>query len=286
MVLLRGFILLVIAAIGAAGYAVEPPRKPLKILIFADMEGISGLPSRSFTFPNGKYYDKGCLRYTWDINACVDACFKAGADAVFVRDGHSSGRNAVVSQVDPRAVLIQGPTKDRLPHIQECDAVIFLGYHSMAHTPNGFAAHTYSSKTVDNMWMNGRLAGEIGIDSAVAGEYGRPVIMVSGDDKACREAEEWIPGVVTCQVKEGLALESARLIPSREAWKRIEEKTIEAIGRIGSIKPVEASHPVTIRKQMLNPLNADYLKGKPELRIVDSRTTERTADTVEGAFGF
>ena len=85
---------------------------------------------------------------------------------------------------------------------------------------------------------------------------------------------------------EGLALESARLIPSRQAWKLIERKTIEAIGRIGSIKPAQASHPVTIRKQMLNPINMDHWKGKPGVRIVDGRTTEQTADTVEGAFGF
>jgi D-amino peptidase len=288
MSLRHGLIFLVIAllAASAAAYPSEPRHKPLKILVFADMEGISGLPSRDFTFPTGKYYDKGCLHYTWDINACVNACFKAGANTVFVRDGHSSGRNAVVAQVDPRAVLIQGPTKERLPHIRECDAVIFLGYHAMAHTPNAFAAHTYSSKTVDNMWMNDRLTGEIGIDSAVAGEYGRPVIMVSGDDKACREAEEWIPGVVTCQVKEGLALESASLIPSREAWKLIEQKTIEAIGRIGSIKPAQVSHPVTIRKQMLSPLNMNQWKDKPGVRIVDNRTTEKTANTVEEAFGF
>lgn len=260
--------------------------KPLKILVFADMEGISGLPSRNFTFPSGKYYDKGCLQYTWEINACVDACFESGATTVFVRDGHGGGRNAVVSQVDPRAVLIQGATRERLPHVDECDAVIFIGYHAMAHTPSAFAAHTYSSKTVDNMWMNGQLAGEVEIDSAVAGDHGRPLIMVSGDDKVCSKAAAWVPGIVTCPVKEGLDLESARLIPRREAWELIRQKTIEAIGKIGSIKPVEVPHPVTIRKQMLNPLNVDYWKARPGVRILDDRTMEKTAATVEEAFGF
>lgn len=259
-------------------------RKPMNIYIFADMEGISGITSREFVKTDGRFYEKGRRCYGWDINACVEGCFEAGARAVIVRDGHSTGRTAALSELDPRAEIIQGPTKERMRRIRECDAVILLGYHAMNHTPDGFLNHTYSTKTVDNMWLNGRLAGEIGIDAGIVSDYGLPVIMVSGDDKACREAAEWIPGVVTCRVKDGLARESARTMPLREAHALIRERTVEAIGRIGVIRPVEVSWPVTIRKQMYERIGIPEASARPDIGRVDERMAEATSETVEKAF--
>ena len=254
----------------------------MKVYVFADMEGSPGITSREFVKTDGRYFEKGRLCYTWGINACVAGCFDAGAEEVIVRDGHSSGTSAVLSELDPRAQIIQGPTKERMQRVQECDAVILLSYHAMVGTPNGFLHHTYSSKTVEGMWLNGRPAGEIGIDAGIVSDYGLPVIMVSGDDKACAEAADWIPGVVTCQVKEGLSRESARVIPLRRALELIRTKTIEAVGKIGSIQPIEVAHPVTIRKRMYETLNVP--DSKPNVRRMDDRTAEATSDTVEKAF--
>jgi len=267
----------------AQGHTSDAP-KPMKIYIFADLEGISGIPSREFVRSDGRYFEKGRLCYVWDINACIEGCFKAGAQGVIVRDGHGSGKTAILSELDPRAEVIQGRTPVRMSRLEECDAVILLGYHAMAGTPVAFSSHTYSSKTVKNMWMNGRLAGEIGIDAGIVADYGLPVIMVSGDDKACKEAADWIPGVVTCQVKEGLSWESARTLPLDEAHKLIEAKTIEAIGKIGSIRPIEVTRPVTIRKQMIGKIRVPDPSARPDIRLIDESTAEATADTVEKAF--
>jgi D-amino peptidase len=134
------------------------------------------------------------------------------------------------------------------------------------------------------MWLNGRLAGEIGIDAGIVSDYGLPVIMVSGDDKACSEAADWIPGVVTCQVKEGLSRESARATPLPKAHALIRAKTIEAIGRIGAIRPMEVSRPVTIRKQMYEKIQLPKPEVRPDVRRIDERTAEATSETVEKAF--
>jgi len=270
--------------LSAAALAGSGKKRPMNIYIFADMEGISGITSREFVKTDGRFYEKGRRCYTWDINACVEGCFEAGAHAVIVRDGHSTGRAAVLSELDPRAEIIQGPTLERMRRIRECDAVILLGYHAMNHTPDGFLNHTYSSKTVDNMWLNSRLAGEIGIDAGIVSDYGLPVIMVSGDDKACTEAAEWIPGVVTCRVKEGLARESARTMPLRKAYALIRERTVDAIGRTGVIRPVEVSRPVTIRKQMYERIGIPDASRRPDIRRIDERTAEATSETVEKAF--
>lgn len=283
-ILLTTLVACIIATGHCADAGVCDGSRPMKIYIFADLEGISGIASREFVRSDGRYFEKGRRCYMWDINACVQACFKAGAEAVIVRDGHGSGTTAIPDQLDPRAEIIQGPTKERMQRLGECDAVILLGYHAMAGTPEAFSCHTYSSKTVANMWMNERLAGEIGIDAGIVSDYGLPVIMVSGDDKACREAEDWIPGVVTCPVKEGVSFEQAHITPLRTAHRLIEEKTMEAIGKIGSVRPIEVSRPVTIRKQMIGKIGVPDPSVRPDVRLIDERTAEGTGDTVERAF--
>jgi D-amino peptidase len=256
----------------------------VKIYIFVDMEGISGISGGEFVVPDGRYYSEGRRYYTWDINVCAGACFDAGAEAVIVRDGHSSGHHAILSELDQRVEVVQGKTERRMPGVEECDALILLGYHAMAGTQYALLDHTYSSGSIQNMWMNGRLVGEIGIDAAIAADYGVPTIMVSGDDKACREAESWIPGVIACQVKVGTMCQGARMLSLDEAHKLIEAKTKEAIGKLGSIKPLEINRPVTIRKEMIVRGTIPRGFGRPEIKIIDGRTYEATTDKAEDAF--
>ncbi len=256
----------------------------MKIYVFVDMEGISGISGSDHVLSENRLYQDARRYYTWDTNACVKACFDAGAEGVIVRDGHGSGNHMITAELDPRAELIQGYTERRMPGIEEYGAVILLGYHAMAGTPSALLEHTMSSKTVQNYWLNGRKVGEIGLDSAVASDHGKPVIIVSGDDKACAEATDWIPGVVTCQVKEGLHTQGARMLSLDAAHRLIEQKTREAIGRIGSIKPITYEHPVTFRKEMMERVGVPNPFGRPDIRVIDARTVETTADTMEEAF--
>ncbi|MCL6628173.1 MAG: M55 family metallopeptidase [Armatimonadetes bacterium] len=256
----------------------------MKIYIFADMEGISGISGSDFVLPNGSHFEEGRRYYTWDINACVRGCMNAGADGVIVRDGHGQGNHALLSELDPRVEIIQGRTERRMPGIAECEGLILLGYHAMAGTSGALLEHTYSSAAIQNLWMNGRLVGEIGVDAAIAADYGVPTIMVSGDDHACREAEVWIPGVVTCQVKTGLGAEGARLLPIDASHRLIEAKAAEAVSSIRNAKPISVEHPVTLRKEMVERQPVPRDLARPGIKIIDGRTIEATASTVEQAF--
>ena len=91
---------------------------------------------------------------------------------MIVRDGHGAGNQFITAELDPRAEVIQGVSPRRLPGIEECDALILLGYHAMAGTPGAVLEHTMSSKTVQNYWLNGRKVGEIGLDAGVASDSG------------------------------------------------------------------------------------------------------------------
>ena len=134
--------------------------------------------------------EEGKQLMTGDMNACIEGCFAAGATEVVIRDHHGGGRNVDPQAIDKRAKLIQGETPgSRFKDIEGSAAIILLGYHAMALTPGGTLAHSYSSASIQGMWLNGREVGEIGVDAAIAAEHNVPVVMVSGDDKCCAEAQ-------------------------------------------------------------------------------------------------
>ncbi len=254
----------------------------MRVYIFADMEGISGVSGSDFVTGDGRFYQLGRKYYTQDMNACARACFSAGADEVIIRDGHSSGNHALLEELDPRVELIQGGTGScRLPGVDGCDALILLGYHALAGTPRALLEHTYSSKHVQNLWLNDRLVGEVGIDAAIAAEHGVPTVMVSGDDHVCREAADWIPGVTTCQVKQGLSCQGARLLSLKKAHDLIAQKTATALANLPVAPKPQIEYPVRLRLEVIE---RGGVRRGPEIVEVDGRTCQTTAATVEEAF--
>ena len=255
----------------------------MKIYIFVDMEGISGISGSDFVTNNGRFYQDGRKYYTMDINACAAGCFKAGAEQVLVRDGHGSGNHAIWEMLDPRVEIIQGRTTTgrRLPDIEGSAGIIFLGYHAMAGSSAALLEHTYSSATVQNVWLNGKAVGELGIDSAIAAEYGVPTIMVSGDDKLCAEASEWVPNAVACQVKSGYTCQGARLLSLERAHQLIESTAIEAVKKIGSIPLPKIHYPVKLRLELVE---RGINRSGQDISEIDARTIETETDSVEKAF--
>ena len=276
------------ALMGAAGLSLSAVRAPaadgrkLKVYLFVDMEGISGITSSEQTV--GAQREEGCRLMAEDINACVEGCFAAGATEVVVKDGHWKGVNVDPKKIDPRARLIQGATPDvRFIELEGCEALILLGYHARALTPGALLAHSFSSATIQGMWLNGREVGEIGLDAAMAAEHQVPVVLVSGCDKVAAEAREWIPGVVTCETKKSTGPQSAACLPLEEARRLIREKAEEAVRRRKEIPLVKVTYPATLRR--------DYLP-KGSLRTYDPafkpvsepRRVEKTGDSVERLF--
>lgn len=256
----------------------------MKIYICTDMEGISGIPGGDFVLPAGTFFQEGRRYYTDDINACVNACFAAGATQVIVRDGHCAGNFALWDKIDPRAEFIQGLTnRDRYPELPGSDAAIMLGYHAMAGTRNAVLEHSFSSLTIQNLWLNDILVGEFGIDAAIAGDLGVPAIMATGDDKLCLEAAALVPGLVTCPVKTGYSCQGAKLLTREKAHALIHAKTLEAIAKLGQIKPFSPRRPVTLRREAVERQKATYTHSD-DIKVLSERIVETTANSTEEAF--
>ena len=251
----------------------------MKIYIFADLEGISGVVNSSFVTADGANYALGRKYFTREINICARACFDAGADEVVIRDGHGGGISAYWSEIHPGVKLIQGATPGkRFFDIENSDGIILLGYHAMAGTRGAMLEHTYSSRAIQNMWVNGEKAGEFAIDALIAGEYGVPVIMTSGCNKLCAEARAFLPQVVCCEVKKSTGLQGTMMLSPDASAEVIRAGVFEAIAKLkaGEMKPVR-KNPVTLRIEYIE-------RCAPAVGLVDDRTVEFSGESLEALF--
>jgi len=178
----------------------------MKVLISADIEGIGTVVRSEHSSVQGREYDQARRLMTEEVNAAVRAAFDGGATAVFVVDAHNVGLNLVPEALDPRALLVMGSPRPlaMMEGIdREIDAVFFIGYHGMAGTADAAIAHIFHRRVAE-LKFNGIRVGEIGLNAFIAGHYSVPVVMLSGDQTACHEATELIPGIQTAQVKESI----------------------------------------------------------------------------------
>ncbi len=155
--------------------------------------------------------------------------------------------------------------------------VFFIGYHARMGTRNAILDHTWSSSRVNNLWINGRLCGETGLNASVCGHFGVPLLLVSGDQAVCAEAEEWIPGIETAQVKQATGRHSAECLTPAATKKLITEKAERAISRIKAgvaPAPLHVDLPVTMTIEFIYSDMADRVSLLPGALRLDGRRIE------------
>ena len=255
----------------------------MNVFVMVDIEGISGIYTKEQVLQDQRRFAEGRKYMTADVNACTRGLKAAGVDKVYVYDCHGSSYSLIWDEVsDDADYYICGNTAEkRFPRIEDCDAVVLLGYHSMAGTQCGILEHSWSSVKIQNVYINGEKVGELAMDAAAAGEYGKPVIMVSGDDKACAEAKALMPEVVCAEVKKGLNIYGAMLMPPRAAHELICKKSMEAVKNFNNCKPFSFDKPLKCKVEVAERTVLPNEHCSPFVKIIDGRTFELTADSVE-----
>lgn len=252
----------------------------MKVLIMTDLEGISLVDTIDMIPEPGAGYDFACERLMCDVNAAVQGAVDAGADEILVKDGHGSGKNFIAGRLDPRATQIFDINADGI--FDGCVAYLEVGLHAKAGTLNGFLDHTQSSKTWFNYYINGKTYGELAQGAAYCGAYGVPVVMVSGDEAACKEAKEMIDGIECAVVKRGIGRNRAECLSAEESEKLIREAACRGIQKAAQIKPFRIALPAEIKLELYRSDYCDELiANKPELTRLDARTVVKTIDKIE-----
>ena len=264
----------------------------MRIYISADMEGVTGLVDAHDVQPGGRDYERGRVMMTEDVNAAVRGAL-AGASAeitpgkpagqvtqVTVNDAHGPMRNLLPDLLHPAAELIRGRPKPMgmLEGLSgDFDATVCIGYHARAGAL-GVLSHSFMGHEIEDMWLDDRPAGEIGLVHATAAALGAPVIALSGDDAACAEMTGWDPAVATVAVKRARDRFAAELRPVTQARAAIEQSVADAV-RADAVSADAAPagsrpdrHTLAVRWQSASV--ASQLAGVPGVTLRDSRTAE------------
>ncbi len=266
--------LFLIIVTGLAAAAIAQPKK-MKIYISADMEGVVGVVTGEQLGPQGFEYQRFREFMTQEVNAAIEAAFAAGATEIVVSDSHGNGQNLLIEKLPKNITLVRSWPRP-LMMMQGIDetfnGAIFIGYHSGTTNPEGVRAHTMSSANFADIRLNGASMSEAGVNAAIAGHFGVPVIMVSGDDAAVKETAELLGPIEGAVVKWNYGFHSARTLMPEAANELIREKVKRAIGRIGEFKPYKISAPVQLEVRFKNYRPAEVLNYLSSVDRTDSRT--------------
>ncbi len=228
----------------------------LKIYVNTDLEGISGVFNFTQTREKGSPENLlACEYFMEDMAAVIQGLRDGGATEVVVLDGH--GNQAVVPHLMvPGATYITGRPRPGAGNLTLLDssfaAMVMIGFHAMNGTPDGVLCHTQSSKTENKYWYNDIESGELVQNAVIAGYYGVPLVMVTGDKATCREANHFFGDkIVTVATKRGLSREAAELYPFEETRQALYEGAKKAVSVISQCNPYTLQFPVKAKKQQV-----------------------------------
>ncbi len=258
-------------------------RQIKSVYVFTDLEGVAGVDDWD---PRNRDYGaeaKGVAEraemqrlLTGEVNAAAEGLFAAGVEEVLVVDGHGAGRTILVEELIPGVQIGRGLERPSwlVGIAPRYDALVQVGMHAMAGTPNACLAHTQSRGYTYR--INGREFGEMEQAALLAGELGIPWIFTSGDAHACREAERWVPGMVTAPVKRGLSLTCAIHLAPADARALIRERVQEAAAKAGEIRPLALERPYVMEIEREEPWPAQIRAGAER---VDAFTIRYTGES-------
>lgn len=268
------------------GLAWPAAAQETRIFISVDMEGLAGAMSGQQVGHEGIDYPRFREFMTEEVNAVIDGARAAGATEFVVADSHGNKQNLLIDQLPDDVNIVSGDPRP-LSMMQgiddgEYDGAIFVGYHASASHLQGVMAHTMSGGTVFEMLINGQPATEGLINAAIAGEYGVPVIMVSGDDAAVDEVANAVGDMERAAVKRAVTARSGITMTPAAAQALLRQKAEAAVARISDFKPFHIASPVTLDLTFRRPERAEILSWLPIVERTGVQSIRYRADSILG----
>jgi D-amino peptidase len=264
----------------------QQPRR-MKVHISVDMEGVAGTVTSDQLGPTGFEYGRFREFMTREALAAVQAARAAGATEILVADSHGNGENLLIEQFPQDVRIIRSwPRKlGMVAGIDDgVDAAIFIGYHAGTNNPTGVRAHTFSSANLTRVALNGTNMTEGSWNAAIAGQFGVPVVMMSGDDAAIAEVRKAIGNIEAAETKRSLGFHSANTLTPQMSADLIGQRVRAAFGRLQDFKPYKVQMPVTVDVSFKNYLPAEILAYLPMFERTDSHSIRfRAKDMVEAS---
>jgi D-amino peptidase len=258
----------------------------VRVHVISDIEGVAGVVKWGQTGGDLPLYQEARRLYTEEINAAVRGAKAAGAKEIVVMDCHGAGGDYTFNSLLPDLLdpdcefVVQEHWTEYTAFLEEgCDAALFVGMHAMAGTPDGVLSHTVSSQAWQALRFNGTLVGETGINAALCGQWGCPVLLVTGDRAVCREAKALLgDDLTTVEVKVGLGRFSARSLTAARARELVEAGAKQALKDLQAVKPYVPARPCEIQVDFATPDRLEEFRHRRGVEVTGPTTLVARGD--------
>jgi D-amino peptidase len=221
------------------------------------------------------------------VRAAFVGARKAGADEIVVNDSHWDMRNVLWDELPADVRMISGGRKP-LSMMQGLGAgfggAFFTGYHARAGDKDGVLAHTYTDETIYNVRVNGVACSEALLNAAMAGYYGIPLLLVTGDRVVVEHVGEHMPWVKGVIVKDGIGHYATNSMTPQAAQAAIRDAATQAVRDASKAKPFTFEPPLTLEIDTTRVEQADFIELMPGYQRIAGRTVRFVANDYPAMF--
>jgi D-amino peptidase len=246
------------------------------VYISVDMEGVAGVADPRQVRRGELDYETARLLMTREASAAVAGAVAAGAGTVVVNDAHGDNGNILPAELDPRAELFTGSPKldgGMMKGVDEgFDVALLIGYHARAGTRGGNLDHTVSSAAFADVRVNGQPWSEADLNCAIAGQYGVPVALFTGDDVACGQFQQRHPAVAVVVTKAAYGNTVVRSLHPQVACERITRAATAAVQARAAAEVYRPEPPFELEVDLVLSAQADRCGLAPGTERRGART--------------
>jgi D-amino peptidase len=248
----------------------------MRLYLSCDMEGTAGICSWLQCDPSNAHEYPIYRRYmSQEVRAAIDGARKGGAKEIVVNDSHWDMRNVLWDELPADVRVISGGRKP-FSMTQGLgagfDGAFFTGYHAKVGDRNGVLAHTYTAETIYNVRVNGTACSEALLNAAMAGYYGIPVLLVTGDRVTVEHVREYLPWIAGVIVKDGIGHYATDSMTPQAARAAIREAAAQAVRDASKTRPFTFEPPLRLEIDTASVEQADFIELMPGYQRTDGRT--------------
>lgn len=260
----------------------------MKLYISGDMEGVAGVSSWQQVDARTPHpeYSQYARYYTLELCAAIAGARDVESCEVLLNDSHGPMRNIVLDELPSNVRVLFG---NRKPHsmVQNAashDGAFFIGYHGAIGDRNAVLCHTYTPSVIYELRLNGVVCSETTINAALLGEFGVPLMLVSGDRTTVEGVQAQMPWVEGAIVKESIGNFGCDSLSPSAARDLIRAAAARAVERRNAMKPYVLAAPIELEVITAKVEQADLIATVPEFQRRANRCVGFTAPNMDAAF--
>lgn len=260
-----------------------------KLLISCDMEGCAAVASQNALWPDRWEWVAARRWMTEEVIAVANAAFAAGYGEVIVVDSHGNAHNIDPDLLPDNIQLIRSWPRPLLQMqgvaAAQIVACAFVGYHAGSTSRDGILAHSFSGAAYRAVRLNGAPCSEGYLNAALAGEFGRPVVFVSGDQQTVDDARRYAPEALGCVTKQAIGWRSQMSLPPAQVRRILSEAAAKAFA-LPLPKPFVLQGPFRLELDMVSPVAAEMLAYLPGIERPRGCTVAAMFERLEAVMRF